>query len=419
MTVVPYNIFCHCGAATQTVVSAPRLPEESGEPHPLNLWHCKSCRHTTGLACVSYMDLSSAPFLDGLRVYGATPRFTRYFCSTCGCHIFWRQGDPEDLGPGKETFAVATGTIIGRADEGEDNEGGIAGGDGGRKNDRAAAPEPQYGRHVNVTGTKDGGLSHWIPEVSGRRMEVHGGGGTAEEVRTMAPGASGSAADVLDGFCHCGNVQLRITRSNASSRLPRSNYPDLIVPYHTGSPRINKPDDEKWWLRPSQSSPALTRYLAGTCACRSCRLTSGFEIQTWAFIPRPNIYLRVGARAATDPDSTKDEYQPLDLVALATGAAEGKKTALQSYESSPGVLREFCAQCGATVFWHDKWRSDLIDVSVGLLDVPEGVRAEGWLDWWTGQVSFVDDAGNGRCGDIAKRAVGLIKSLEDGMKRRH
>ncbi|KAK8062500.1 hypothetical protein PG997_014597 [Apiospora hydei] len=413
MTVVPYNISCHCGAAAQTVISAPRSPGEDGDSHPLNLCYCKSCRHTTGLACVSYMGLSLAPSLDGLRAYGPTQHSTRYFCATCGCHIFWRQGDPEDLGPGKETFAVATGTIIGRADEGEDDEGGIAGGDGGSKNDRAAAPEPQYDRHVNVTGAKDGGLSRWMSQVNGRTMEMHGhwGDHPKEETQAAVPGDFNDNADILHGFCHCGKVQLCITRPDDGSLLPRSNYPDLIVPYHTGSPRINNPDDEKWWLRPSQNSSALTRYLAGTCACRSCRLTSGFEIQAWAFIPRSNISLRC----------IKDEYQPLDFASLATAAtaAEGKRTALQSYESSPGVLREFCAQCGATVFWHDKWRPDLIDVSVGLLDAPEGVRAEGCLDWWTARVSFAEEAGNGRHGEVEKRTIGLIKSLGDGMKLGH
>ncbi|KAK8029856.1 hypothetical protein PG993_011147 [Apiospora rasikravindrae] len=352
------------------------------------------------------MSLALAPSLEGLRAYEATPHFTRYFCATCGCHMFWRHENAE-VGPGKVTFAVATGVLLEKADE------GVAGDDDSGKNDRAAAPEQQYGRHINVAGTKDGGLSIWMPELRGRAMEVygHGGGGTAQEAQTMPVGASGSDADVLQGFCHCGTVSIRITRPDASSRLPRSNYPDLIVPYHTGSPCITNPDDEKWWLRPSRDSSATTRYLAGTCACRSCRLTSGFEIQTWAFIPRSNIYLRVGG-AIPDLGSIEDAYQPLDFA-----APEGNKSVLQSYESSPGVLREFCARCGANVFWHDKWRPDLIDVSVGLLDAPEGVRAEDWLDWWTERVSFSEDAVDGRYGEVGKRALGLIMSLEYDMKR--
>jgi hypothetical protein len=28
----------------------------------------------------------------------------------------------------------------------------------------------------------------------------------------------------------------------------------------------------------------------GTCVCNSCRLSSGFPIQTWAFVPKSNIF---------------------------------------------------------------------------------------------------------------------------------
>ena len=69
---------------------------------------------------------------------------------------------------------------------------------------------------------------------------------------------------------------------------------------------------------------------------------------------------------------------------------------LTSYESSPGDLREFCINCGATIFWHDKWSPDLINVSVGLL------RAEEWLDWWTDRVSFSEDVELGRTGMVAE-----------------
>ncbi|KAK7964086.1 hypothetical protein PG996_008225 [Apiospora saccharicola] len=157
-----------------------------------------------------------------------------------------------------------------------------------------------------------------------------------------------------------------------------------------------------------------------SCACRSCRLISDFEIQTWAFIPQSNIHLCVGTPVdATDSVITKEEFQALDFAALEAAATEGWKKMLQSYESSPGVMREFCAKCGATIFWHDKSWPDLIEVSIGLLDAPEGVRAETWLDWWKGRVSFAEEAGNRRQGEVAKRAVGLIQGLEHGLKEVH
>jgi hypothetical protein len=169
---------------------------------------------------------------------------------------------------------------------------------------------------------------------------------------------------------------------------------------------VKNPSDVKWWLR----GPNNTRYLAGTCACRSCRLASGFEIQTWAFIPRSNIFIY---SLSPDPDGARKPQQ-LDFETVPPGV-------LKSYESSPGVAREFCPRCGATVFWHNKERSELIDVSAGLLEATDGARAESWLEWWTGRVSFAEEAGAQMPGQqiASLRAQSLIESLERGLRSGH
>jgi hypothetical protein len=182
----------------------------------------------------------------------------------------------------------------------------------------------------------------------------------------------------------------------------------LKVPYSKTDPAIVKnPGDVKWWLR----GKGGTKYLAGTCACRSCRLASGFEIQTWAFVPRSNIFMYSRPRAGVETSDRDALPEPLDFENVPPDV-------LRSYESSTGVAREFCPRCGATVFWHNKERSELIDVSVGLLDATEGARAETWLEWWTGRVSFAEDAGAGMEGQqvASLRARSLIKCLEDGLK---
>ena len=173
-----------------------------------------------------------------------------------------------------------------------------------------------------------------------------------------------------------------------------------MLPYIT-TPKetISNPSDAKWWLRPND------RYLAGTCACKSCRLTSGFPIQTWTFVPRANIFFTVPS------EKGGSETLPLDFEELRKRGA-----VLEGYDSSDGVTREFCPGCGATVFWHDKWRPELMDVSVGLLDDESGARAEPWLDWWTGRVSFVEDARNGREGRFADAEADLVSRLESGLK---
>ncbi|KAI0105733.1 hypothetical protein GGR51DRAFT_518986 [Nemania sp. FL0031] len=410
------SISCHCGAARQTV----RLRDkEPNTPQDINLCHCHACRHNTGLLCVSYAGIERPDSIQGLVEYRSTTKtVTRFFCATCGCHVFWRRKiTPEDGsnieagdgGPQGDWWAVATGVIIGPEDSEE------AGGSDSEVLIR-------YAKHINTAGTKDGGLSPFIRSIgSSDELEV------AESLSTLSSSVLAptkteelTEGEALNAFCHCKTVRFHITRPNAASKLPRSNFADLIVPYKTGSPQIQNPEDNKWWLRPALDSHAKEgepllgeegeprRYLAGTCACRSCRLISGFEIQTWAFVPRSNIFFHLD-KTTSGADEEADII-PLDFAALPSNV-------LRSYESREGVRREFCPQCGATVFWRDRWRPELIDVSVGLLDADEGARAETWLDWWTGRVSFAEDVGLDRTGESARRAICLINSLEEGLKR--
>lgn len=345
----------------------------------------------------------------GLVTYWSTQYLERFFCGTCGCHVFWRGVGPEE----DIAWAVATGVIEGYA--------GDAGPGHPLEGDAGSLPEPQYGRHINVVGTKDGGLSTFLPDIRGRTMDdTSRWGEQGDEV--IAEIGTGKQ-EVLPASCHCGKVSFHVTRPDRSSSVPKRGHTDLIHPYCSTPPDIAaNPGDEKWWLRlprPETSSSQApeaenrlkpTRYLAGACACRSCRLVSGFEIQCWAFVPRSNIFLHVPLRDTTDPGTT-GTISPLDFNTLPPGI-------LKSYHSSPGVVRDFCASCGATVFWRDNPGGEVVDISAGLFDAVEGSRAEDWLDWWTGRVSFSEEAKTGRTGEVAARAEGLIESLEKGMRER-
>ncbi|KAI1771675.1 hypothetical protein F4818DRAFT_199944 [Hypoxylon cercidicola] len=403
---------CHCGAARQTVVL---------RSSDIDLCHCHACRHGTGLLCVSYASIQAPPSLAGLVSHhvgssSAHASLHRYFCDTCGCHVFRHEkrlppaegeGEGEDEG---EEWGVATGVIVGRADA--DAAGSVT-----RTGDEEAEPLLRFVRHVNTASTKDGGLSPFISHVEGSELEVRENGSAPSTGEREIDGDDGG---VLEAHCHCDAIRFHITRPDASSRLPHSGFPDLTVPFATTPREIAaNPHDEKWWLRPpgrANPTPTPTRYLAGTCACRSCRLASGFEVQTWAFVPRSNLFFHPPLPSAPPPlvDSPSPASQPipLDFAALAQ-----RGIPLKSYASSPGVRREFCARCGATVFWHDRWRPDLVDVSVGLLDAGEGARAEGWLQWWCGRVSFEEEVGNGRTGEVARVAKSLIRSLAEGLGR--
>ncbi|KAE8152535.1 Mss4-like protein [Aspergillus avenaceus] len=312
-------ITCLCGASTQEVLLEPSI-----ESPVLNLCHCTACRAVTGQLYSSYYPLQTPPSLDNLREYQQSTSICRYFCRTCGAHVFARFKH--------ERYFVAAGLLT-------------------------EPPQTRSVKHWRVNDSRDGGLASflqgeqetasecWLEAVSESLQP------SWEETPVL------EQSHKLQARCHCGGIKFYITSPDATSREPHSPWPDLLVPYHSGS--SSNPEDVKWWLRDENS-----RYLAGTCTCTSCRLASGFPIQTWAFIPRSNIVDSGGL--------------PLEF----------NSATMQQYESSPQVYREFCNRCGATVFWHCQERPLLIDISIGLLQANSGSKAEEWLAWHTGRVSF-------------------------------
>ena len=100
---------------------------------------------------------------------------------------------------------------------------------------------------------------------------------------------------------------------------------------------------------------------------------------------------------------------PLDFERLPTDA-------LKAYQSSQGAVRHFCGGCGATVFWRDATDSSVVDVSVGLSRADEGARAEKWLHWHKGRISFAEEVQTHRSGPLAIAAQGLLGTLAMGLK---
>lgn len=350
----------------------------------IEICHCYGCRHTSGQLYTSYYKLDELDISDQvLTKYSLAPQaetgsLDLYFCSKCGCHVFRAATNDNTT-----TVEVATGTII-------------SGDDGTEPDDNKAAVD--FGPQLNTGATADGGISIWMPFMRHSEQEtaVHGPNITDTTI-SKADGTHTQAS------CLCGGLQLRISPPNEDSTTPHSGYADLIMPFHSGNPDIKNPNDEKWWLRQNK-----TKYLAGLCACQSCRLASGFELQSWAFVPRLNIEYCIPSTDG-DGDAAK-AWRGLDFDALHAAGV------LRSYKSSPGVLRDFCPTCGATSFWHDEWRPDLIDVSVGLFNSAHGARVESLLDWWTSRISFAEDATLGRTGSGAVRADQLVKEVETCMK---
>ncbi|KAL4936528.1 hypothetical protein BDV06DRAFT_204882 [Aspergillus oleicola] len=334
------SISCLCGTVTGQV-------QLDLSTNALNICHCADCRAVSGQICTIYYLLQAKPALDNLVQYQQSDTLSRYFCAICGAHVF--------------AYAQRTGRFFAASGLIDD------------------PPQTNTVRHWRVSDTKDGGLSTFLPGVieEGSSCWLDPLSDNQDAERTKTARQRENAAQLL-AQCHCGGIELYITRPDSTSEEPWSPWPDLVVPYNSGISAENK-EDVKWWL-----CAGKTKNMAGTCACRTCRQASGFPIQTWAFIPKSNI-----------------------LTAQQTELAYGEGT-MKRYNSSPGVYREFCSRCGASLFYHCDQRPLLIDVSVGLFRAESGSRAEEWLEWVTGRTSFADLA-------VDKS---LIQQLEAGLNAR-
>ncbi|KAI9700780.1 MAG: hypothetical protein M1836_002149 [Candelina mexicana] len=342
---------CHCKFNTHAI----HVPTTS-LPLPTYICHCTTSRRVSGLLFTTYISLPHGPtkFTD-LASYASSTSLVRYFCSRCGAHMF-------GFHKPSKVWKVATGVL--------DRTEGIV----------------EFKGHMWVGDTGDGGGVEWLKSIGGGEMEVwKEGAGSSKRLdyRDASLQQDLHKAEILNEHqnmkdrpkilnarCHCNGVAFSITPPTSySSTYGASEYPDLLVPYRTSTPSTRTPPaNTKWYLRSHNH-----KYLAGTCACHSCRLTCGFPIQTWAFIPHASLHA---------PNTLSQQLSFSDLGTM------------RSYNSSKGVTRDFCGRCGASVFWRREGREDgVVDVSVGLLDAEEGARAEEWVEWVTGRVSFAEEAG--------------------------
>ncbi|MGC5700776.1 GFA family protein [Pseudomonas sp. NFXW11] len=78
------------------------------------------------------------------------------------------------------------------------------------------------------------------------------------------------------------------------------------------------------------------------CHCHKCQKGHGAAFATYASTPRSHLVIR-------DPGAV-----------------------LKHYESSPGVLRQFCSNCGSSLFWSRTQGefADWISIAAATLDTP-------------------------------------------------
>ena len=402
------RISCHCKLSDMRVVfRTAALPIHS------YICHCNTCRHNTGQMGFYTVKIEGPPLevdsddrvnVEILQKYEPAdqPGVVRYFCPTCSAMVLAsvdRLRNREGVGIAERQHYFAedveetpSGQVVSRVDEvvGDTEEWRVA---GGALRVSYGIIQPMY--HLHVASTLDGGLADHLRVIEGRTLlRFSEGPGSAQlPVGWRSPELEGKEVKELSLYCHCGAISVKLARPEEIARAPQAPYPDLIYPRDvTLRAKQRNPEDEKWWIRPAHHEGGkLARYLAGHCACSFCRTSSGFEFQPWGYVARAHLH---------EADKPKDE--PLDLF-----HEEFRPKGLKQYVSSPGRYREFCGTCGATAFWWNAGRPDIVLISMGLVDEKlDGVRAEHWFSWHRERVSHMEMA----------MAPHMVQGLQEGLK---
>ncbi|KAK2730860.1 DUF636 domain protein [Colletotrichum kahawae] len=228
---------CYCKAVHFTIT----VPTTS-LPLKVHLCHCSICRYTHGTLCIFHAPLPSgvAPSfvspssLSALTAYRhASAASTRYFCSTCGCHI-------GDEGIEDDGWVISTSIFDANKDE---------------------VPSVwDIRQHVNTASAPGGGLYDWLPSIAGKQLKFRDPK-TDTKISRPKPDIGDDGKQVLRAQCHCGGVSFTISRPSAGVE----SYKD--------------------WISPTEPN----KWMAGADTCSDCRLQTGAHMTGWAFVPQSCI----------------------------------------------------------------------------------------------------------------------------------
>ncbi|GAB1314795.1 hypothetical protein MFIFM68171_05005 [Madurella fahalii] len=347
--------------------------------------HCTSCRHVTGAlrSCdIPWPGPIAADIARSeLRRYAHSPRVNVLFCGRCGTGMFFEEAEGEGEGSVGELprrYGVFTGVL-----------------DFAVNGDEQGLPERlvTYEDHVYVGDTLDGGAAPWLRRMNGDAGEPVklwlGGRNKSEEVpagvqwppvgelpayEVDLKAAEGDKGNVPIR-CHCRGVDLVLRAGQAQRDFAE---------------RQKKGEKLSWIV-----DPVTHKLIGGFDGCTSCRVWGGSEVFNWTFTMVQHLSFAGGESGGF----------PLDTVELqaAVEAKDGRQRdprfgTLAIYASSPDVQRYFCSRCSASVFYAVNDRPGFLDVAVGVLDSPDGARAESVISWAFGgdMVWRVDMVGSWR-----------------------
>jgi hypothetical protein len=268
----------------------------------------------------------------GLKAYHFSSNISVLFCGTCSTPLFW------EWRKGLRELGVFTGSL---------------------KN--LDVDLVKIEEHIYVGDTIDGGATMWLrkPNADGSQARRFTKRNDGEEYAHDWPSAStftGYEKKTEDSSipirCHCKGVDLRLHRANYEGKTQKE------IP---------------WFV-----DPKTHKLHASFDACDSCRLQSGIDIFHWTFSELANITTSQGRGDDHFPNTVEELKAAVDAQDAAIGT-------LTCYQSSEDVQRYFCKVCSATCFYacNDDAR-EFVDVAIGVLDAPDGARAEGFLSWALG-----------------------------------
>ncbi|ETS78328.1 hypothetical protein PFICI_10390 [Pestalotiopsis fici W106-1] len=218
----------------------------------------------------------------------------------------------------------------------------------------------QLAFHTCTQSAAGGGMAPWLPEVAGAAVP-HVSLGSQDFPNACEPCVGPDGRERLRAECACGGVAFSITRP--SQEVIDDEYMgDYVMSSSSAENPTTRSNDENY------------KWKAFLDMCRDCGRLSGATVVPWILVPRIAI---------TDPP------MPPDFQGVGT---------LKTYQSTRGrVTRGFCGRCGATVLLGTTRRTPserqaVLNVAMGVLRAPEGVRAEDWTVWRTGNVAWADDA---------------------------
>jgi hypothetical protein len=227
--------------------------------------------------------------------------------------------------------------------------------------------------HMFVGDTLDGGSACWLRGMNGEgQPETRVWLGRRNQSEEVKPGTVWPPVGELKGHgvdlkgvqgdvplrCHCGGVDLVLRAGDSQREFEEMQKKGEKLPFFV--------------------DPVTHKLLGNLDACDSCRIWGGSEVIGWTFTLLRHISFG-GARGDGLPVDTaqlRAAVEPAD-----GGPRDPRYGTLAVYASSPDVQRYFCGRCSASFFYAVDDRGDMVDISLGVVDSPDGARAESVVSW--------------------------------------